>query len=90
VTPTTPTPTEGQEQKKAKPAQEPKRLENGRLIGGYSLHDAVDPNACLRGHEGSWRCVDCEDLAGPGRDIVECSRCGAQKTVRCDFDDEYR
>jgi hypothetical protein len=65
------------------------QLVNGRIVGGHSLHAAENPDKCPNGVHGYWRTVECGGLAGEDRDILECSRCGQQKNVRCDFDEEY-
>ncbi len=64
---------------------------NGRIVGGYSLHAARDPDKCKGGlyHIGPWRVVDCCKVWGPETDIVECVECGEQHKVRCSFDEEY-
>lgn len=31
----------------------------------------------------------CDEVSGDDRDIVECVRCGQQRNVRCNFDEEY-
>lgn len=66
---------------------------NGRIVGGHSrfaaeLPDDQKPDACKSGHH-HWRCVDCCNHAGDERDIDECSECGRQINVRCNFDEEY-
>ena len=33
-----------------------------------------------------WRVIECN---GGDTDVVECPRCGQQKQVRCNFDEEY-
>lgn len=68
-----------------------KQLINGRVVGGYSHHAAHDPTKCSNGmrHTGPWRTVDCCDLAGADRDIIECDGCGEQRNVGCSFDEEY-
>ncbi len=60
-----------------------------RIRGGCSLHETCDPTKCDARHTGGiWRVVDCckqaEDM-----DVIECSICGKQMSVRCDFDEEY-
>lgn len=71
-------------------------LVNGRIVGGYSLFDSVKTDTrCRDGiwpneHVGPWRCVDCCELAGQDRDIVECAQCGEQRNVGCTFDDGLR
>lgn len=69
-------------------AKLPKRWESGRVVGGYSLHAARDPEKCKGGHRGPWRVVDCCEIAGDDRDIVECAECGEQKTSSCSFDED--
>lgn len=68
----------------------PKEFINGRIMGGYSLHDTPQPERCAAGHPGHWRTVDCENNAGSGRDIIECARCGEQRNVACNFDDDFK
>lgn len=61
-----------------------------RIVGGSSLHQHEDPTKCPGGnHKGMWRVVECGGIAGEGRDIIECSSCGQQVNVACDFDEEY-
>lgn len=60
---------------------------NGRLVGGYSLHDKEISGACPDRHH--YRVIECGGLAGEGRDILECSRCGKQYSGPCDFDEEF-
>jgi len=65
----------------------------GRIVGGHSLHEAHDPSKCPskfgRSPEcGIARCVDCCGVTGE-RDILECSKCGKQWTVRCSFDEDF-
>lgn len=65
-----------------------KSFVNGRIVGGYSMHDGHKPelcpnptyNFCL----GLARCVDCCGVEDD-RDIIECSRCGKQWSERCSF-----
>ena len=76
-------------------SEKPTTFVNGRIRGGYSLHDEVKTDTrCKDGvwpnkHVGPWRTVECGGHAGEDRDIVECSECGAQINVRCNFDEEY-
>ena len=67
-----------------------------RIKGGYSLHEAYDPQKCpkqssdpevRRGKCGGARCVDCCGTA-KDTDIDECSKCGLQVSVSCYFDEE--
>lgn len=69
--------------------EKPKRFEGGRISGGCSLHDEAKPDLCRGGHPGHWRTVDCEGYAGSGRDIIECARCGEQRNVSCNFEDDF-
>ena len=68
----------------------PKRYEGGRIKGGCSLHDAEKPELCQKHLQ---RCpeprtVDCCGVVDE-HDIIECSRCGKQWTVPCNFDEDY-
>lgn len=68
----------------------PKRFLGGRVIGGCSLHDTEKPELCQK-HLRSCpepRTVDCCGVVEE-RDIVECSRCGKQWSVPCNFDQDY-
>ena len=57
-------------------------LIDGRLVGGYSLHEREDPAMCPNGiHRGAWLTIQCGGLAGSGKDIVECTSCGKQRNV---------
>lgn len=69
----------------------PKSFVNGRIVGGYSLHDTVDRTKCEGGrrHLGSWRTVECGGHAGEDRDIIECAECGEQRNMACNFDEEF-
>lgn len=58
-----------------------------RVKNEHTLHDSVTEGACPEGHH--WRTVLCGGAAGEDRDIVECSGCGRQVNVRCDFDEDY-
>lgn len=64
----------------------PEQFISGRIVGGSSLHDQESP--CVPPC-GQWRTVECGGHAGEDRDIVECSKCGRQKNVACDFDEEF-
>lgn len=68
----------------------PKDFIEGRIVGGHSLHPAHNPQLCKRGIEkcGHWRTVDCCRVE-EDRDIIECSKCGEQRSAKCNFDDEY-
>lgn len=60
-----------------------------RFRGDLSLHAEEDPSKCPGDNHAIWRTVECGGVAGDGRDIVECSRCGQQRNVRCNFDEEF-
>ena len=60
-----------------------------RFRGEYSLHAEEDPSKCPNGYHAQWRTIECSGAAGFDRDIIECSRCGQQKNVRCNFAEEY-
>ena len=71
-------------------APAPERYVDGRIVGGCSLHAAYNPNLCQPYHH---RCpeprtVDCCGVVDE-HDIVECSHCGKQWTVPCNFDEDY-
>lgn len=66
-----------------------KCLVEGRIVGGYSRRAGVDPSKCVNRHLGPWRIVDCCDLAGEDRDIIECYECGDQRNVSCNFDEDF-
>ena len=55
-----------------------------RIHNSYSLHEEEKPELCEFGHA-IWRTIECDGE----RDIVECSRCGRQKEVSCNFDEEF-
>ncbi|WP_438396389.1 hypothetical protein [Caballeronia sp. DA-9] len=59
-----------------------------RVVGGFSLWPEERPELCNKGIErcGEARCVACD---GGDWDVVECSKCGKQKKVRCTFDDDF-
>lgn len=60
-----------------------------RIRGGYSLHDEHKPELCKSDEGcGSWRCVDCCGVEDE-RDVIECARCGKQRSVRCSFDEDF-
>ena len=60
-----------------------------RITGGYSIHETEKPELCKKPFEpcGTARVIDCCGVE-PDRDIVECSKCGKQKMVKCSFDDD--
>jgi hypothetical protein len=67
------------------------QMEDERIRNDISLHDEEKPELCpfingVRVHA-LWRVVLCDSKNDT--DIVECSRCGQQKRVRCNFDDDY-
>jgi hypothetical protein len=49
-----------------------------------SLHQVERPDRCPEYHTGIWRVVQCYD----GIDVIECSDCGAQRTVPCNFEED--
>ena len=49
----------------------------------HSLHDARKDIECI--HNGFWRCIVCDG----DKDVCECSRCGEQRVMSCNFDDDY-
>ncbi len=56
-----------------------------RVKGPHSIHEKeIEPCPCP-GFNHTWRTLFCDFKT----DILECSRCGAQRTARCNFDDEY-
>ena len=59
-----------------------------RVKAKHSLHDSEKPELCPNGHA-SWRTIVCGGEAGEDRDVQECSRCGRQVNVRCNFDEDY-
>ena len=56
-----------------------------RVRGGHSLHDEEKPALCRNGYHEHWRTVSCNNEV----DVIECSRCGQQRTTRCTFDEDY-
>jgi len=55
-------------------------------ITTHSIHEAENPARCPGGiHLGTWRTLTCDGVT----DVVECPRCGRQKSVPCNFDEEY-
>ncbi len=56
-----------------------------RVNNEDSIHKKEKPENCPTGDHALWRTIYCNG----DRDVVECSRCGQQKEVRCNFDDEY-
>lgn len=72
-----------------------KQFIEGRIVGGYSMHDSFKPELCpgngVRGLVsgcGSGRCVDCCGVADD-RDIIECTKCGLQWSEGCSFDEDF-
>ena len=60
-----------------------------RVVSEYSLWPEEHPELCKRTQGepcGEARCVQCD---GGDWDVVECSKCGKQKTVPCTFDEDY-
>lgn len=55
-----------------------------RVSGGHSLHKAEKPEAATCPHN-LWRTLFCDS----SEDVVECSVCGKQEVVGCNFDEEY-
>ena len=49
----------------------------------YSLHNFKKPGPCS--HAQGWRTIVCDG----NKDVCECSFCGKQRVMRCNFDDEY-
>lgn len=61
------------------------RLRKGaREERAYTLHERETPGLCP-GWNHSMRTVECDG----DRDVVECSVCGAQRSAKCNFDEEY-
>lgn len=57
-----------------------------RVRNESSLHDAEDKTKCPDGfHAQPWRTLLCDGEI----DTVECSRCGHQRRLRCNFDGDY-
>jgi hypothetical protein len=54
----------------------------GRVRTNSSMHDSEKVDAWCR-HD--WRVIACDS----DRDIVECRKCGKQKTCRCCFDEDF-
>ena len=53
-----------------------------RVATNHSLHAAekdIGPHTC------HWRTIECDGET----DVVECSKCGKQRTAPCNFDDDY-
>lgn len=53
-----------------------------RVSGGHSLYATEQPCTAPCGFDRTLICVD-------DRDVVECSKCGRQREVACNFDEEY-
>jgi len=68
---------------------EPTKMIDGRIVGGFSWHERHNPELCKRPCRPNWRVVQCGGLAGKDRDIVECSTCGEQRNVSCNFDEDF-
>jgi hypothetical protein len=61
-----------------------------RVHAECSLYPEVKSGACTGREHPHWRTIVCgTDSDGADRDIVECSRCGCQREVGCNFDEEY-
>lgn len=56
-----------------------------RVSGGQSLHEAEDVTKCPEGKHALWRTVACDGVT----DVIECSRCGQQRTTSCTFDEDF-
>lgn len=65
-----------------------KEFIDGRIHGGYSIHEFEDKSKCTKESCPSGRCVDCCSVSD-GLDILECWICGRQWSVKCFFDEEY-
>jgi len=60
-----------------------------RIRGGYSLHSEHRPELCIEPCQRHIaRVVDC-CKADPDRDVIECPKCGEQRSVPCSFDEEF-
>lgn len=66
------------------------RARRGKLV--VNLHSLHRPGVSgkwvprhLCPHDGGWRTIVCDNE----HDVVECSRCGAQRIAACNFDEEY-
>jgi hypothetical protein len=58
-----------------------------RVDSEYSHWPEEHPELCVSGEScGEARCVKCD---GGAWDVVECSKCGKQRTVPCTFDEDY-
>lgn len=57
----------------------------GGRVSGNSLHKEEAPEKC-NGVHSRWRTLVC---CQGEEDVIECERCGCQKVVACNFDDEY-
>lgn len=49
----------------------------------HSLHDNEKANNC--GYNHNWRTIVCDNE----NDVCECSICGKQKVMICNFDDDF-
>ena len=59
-----------------------------RVHNEFTLHQHEKPELCRHDDKCLWRTVDCCGIEAE-RDVVECSTCGKQRSVRCNFDEEY-
>jgi hypothetical protein len=51
-----------------------------------SLFESEQPEKCPENKHGHWRTIVCDsDVA----DVIECSRCGKQRTASCNFNDDF-
>lgn len=60
---------------------------DGRVSNRFSLHSEEKPHLCPGGEHPAWRVIVCD--AASATDTVECRRCGQQRQVSCNFDEEY-
>ena len=59
-----------------------------RIVGSDSKHAFHDPSLCNGKNCDSWTLVDCCE-AEEDRDVIECTRCGEQRSVKCSFDSDF-
>ena len=57
-----------------------------RVQNEYTLFTASRAADMLPCPQHSWRVVLCDNEC----DVCECSKCGVQRSFKCDFEDEYR
>jgi hypothetical protein len=57
-----------------------------RISTEYSMHASVKPEGCP-GWNHHWRTIVCD--GANDQDVVECRRCGVQRVIPCNFDEEY-